>query len=343
MSYRLALVVVGLSLALSPPRSPTMTPPPVGKGVHESMLLVVEKGSESLGIVDPVAGQQVASVPEGGVTGHEVAASPDGRFAYVPIYGNSGVGRAGTDGRNMVVIDVATHKVVGNVDFGKGVRPHFVTVGPRDGLLYVTTELTNSVTIVDPKTLQVVGSIPTGQAESHMLALSHDGRRGYTSNVGPGTVSVLDLEARKALAVIPVSGNAQRIAISRDDRWVFTADQTKPRLAVIDTTTNTVKQWIALPGIGFGGTATPDGRWFLLALPGAHKVAVVDLAAMQVARTIDVPAAPQAVLVRPDGQRAYVSCDLSGQVAEIDLAEWKVARLIQAGKLADGMAWAESR
>jgi YVTN family beta-propeller protein len=307
------------------------------------MLLVVEKGSESLGIVDPGAGQQVASVPEGGVTGHEVAASPDGRFAYVPIYGNSGVGRAGTDGRNMVVIDVASHKVVGNVDFGKGVRPHFVTVGPRDGLLYVTTELTNSVTIVDPKTLQVVGSVPTGQAESHMLALSHDGRRGYTSNVGPGTVSVLDLEARKTLAVIPVSGNAQRIAISRDDRWLFTSDQTQPRLAVIDTATNQVKQWIALPGIGFGGAATPDGRWFLLALPGAHKVAVIDLAAMQVERTIDVPAAPQAVLVRPDGQRAYVSCDLSGQVAEIDLAEWKVARLIQTGKLADGMAWAESR
>jgi DNA-binding beta-propeller fold protein YncE len=156
-------------------------------------------------------------------------------------------------------------------------------------------------------------------------------------------VSVLDMEARKTLAIIPVSGNAQRIAISRDDRWVFTADQTQPRLAVIDTARNQVKQWVALPAIGFGGAATPDGRWFLLALSGARKVAVIDLRSMQVARTIDVPANPQAVLVRPDGRRAYVSCDLSGQVAEIDVADWSVARLIQTGKLADGMAWAESR
>ncbi|HWZ51095.1 MAG TPA: cytochrome D1 domain-containing protein [Granulicella sp.] len=334
MFYRMALAVVGLSLAM--PRVSANTG-------GNNMLLVVEKGAQSLAIVDPASGHVVASVPEGGVTGHEVAASPDGRLAYVPIYGNSGVGKPGTDGRMMVVIDVAVHKVVGEVDFGHGVRPHFVTVGPRDGLLYVTTELDNTVTIVDPKTLQIVGSVPTGQAESHMLVLSHDGRRGYTANVGPGTVSVLDMEARKTLAIIPVSGSTQRIAISRDDRWVFTADQTQPRLAVIDTASNQVKRWIALPGTGYGGAATPDGRWFLLALPGAHKLAVIDLGTMQVARTIDVPATPQAVVVRPDGRRAYVSCDLSGQVAEIDLTDWTVARLIQTGKLADGMAWAGSR
>ena len=115
------------------------------------------------------------SVAEGGTTGHEVTASPDGRFAYVPIYGNSGVGKPGTDGSNMVVIDIAAHKVVGNVDFGHGVRPHHPVFGPKDGLLYVTTELDKTVSIIDPRTLKIVGSVPTGQPESHMLALSHDG------------------------------------------------------------------------------------------------------------------------------------------------------------------------
>ena len=166
-------------------------------GYAQGRLLVAQKGSGSLGIVDPVAGKLIVSVAEGGITGHEVAASPDGRLAYVPIYGNSGVGKPGTNGRNMVVIDVAAGKVVGNLDFGHEVRPHLPVVGPKDGLLYVTTELDHAVTIVDPKTLKVVGSIPTGQPESHMLAISHDGRRGYTANVGPGTVSVLDMQARK--------------------------------------------------------------------------------------------------------------------------------------------------
>jgi len=59
-----------------------------------------------------------------------------------------------------------------------------------------------------------------------------------------------------------------------------------------------------------------------------------------VARTLDVPAAPQEVLMRPDGRVAYVSCDASNQVAAIDAGSWKVQRLINAGKTADGLAWA---
>jgi len=279
-------------------------------------------------------------VPEDGVTGHEVAASPDGKRAFVPIYGNSGVGHAGTDGQLLRVIDLDSRQIVGTVDFGKGVRPHCAVVGPKNGLLYVTTELDNSVTVIDPASLKIVGTVPTGQTESHMLAITRDGRKGYTSNVGPGTVSALDLEAKKVLAVIPVSATAQRIALSVDDRWVFTSDQTKPQLAVIDTSTNKVARWIEMPGIGYGTAPTPDGHYLLVALIGASKVGVVDLDAMRVARTIDVPKAPQEVLVRPDGAVAYVSCDASKQVAVLDLKEWKVQKLIDAGHGADGLAWA---
>jgi DNA-binding beta-propeller fold protein YncE len=310
---------------------------------QQGRLLVTQKGDTSLAIVDPAAGKVIASVPEGGVTGHEVIASPDGRLAYVPIYGNSGVGKPGTDGRNMVVIDIASQKVVGNLDFGHPVRPHMPIFGPKDGLLYVTTELDQAITLIDPKTLKIVGSIPTGQPQSHMLALSHDGRRGYTANVGPGTVSVLDIPARKTLAIIPISGATQRISISTDDRWVFTADQKEPRLAVIDTATNQVKSWVPLDGLGYGSAPTPDGRWLLIAIPDKNKVDVIDLKTMKAAPSVAVCSDPQETLARPDGKTAYVSCAGSSQVAEIDLASWKVARLIATGKSTDGLAWAEAR
>ena len=306
----------------------------------KGVLIVANKGEQTMGIIDPETGRQLATVPEGGVTGHELIASPDGRTAYVPIYGNSGVGKPGTDGTNMVAIDIASRKVIGNLDFGKGVRPHCPLFGPKNGLLYVTTELNQTVSIIDPKSLKIIGAVPTGAPESHMLIISHDGKRGYTANVGPGTVSVLDLEAKKTIAIIPVSKTTQRIAISNDDRWVFTADQTSPRLAVIDTANNTVKQWVDLPGSAYGTAPTPDGRWLVAAIQKTNQVAVVDLQTMKVAHVIDVPKIPQEVLVRPDNKVAYVSCDVSGQVAEISLTDWKVSRLIAAGKSVDGLAWA---
>jgi YVTN family beta-propeller protein len=306
---------------------------------QQARLLVDEKGGRSLAIVDPVAGKVVADVAEGGITGHEVAASPDGKLAFVPIYGNSGVGKPGTDGTKIVVVDIASGKVTGEIDFDHGVRPHCPVFGP-DGTLYVTTELNQSVTIIDPKTLKIVGSIPTGQPESHMFTIAHNGLRGYTANVGPGTVSVLDIKARKTLAVIPISSNTQRIAISNDDKWVLTSDQTQPRLAVIETATNSVKNWVKLDGLGYGGAATIDGRWFLLAIPDANKVDVIDLKTMTLARSVDVGKNPQEVLVRPDGKAAYVSCMGDKQVAEIDLATWTVSRNIATGAGTDGLGWA---
>jgi len=311
-----------------------------GGASSTGILLVANKGDQSLGIIDPQSGEQVATVSEGGTTGHEVVASPDGRTAYVPIYGNSGVGKPGTDGNNMAVINIASRKVIGNVDFGHGVRPHCPMFGPKDGMLYVTTELDKAVAVIDPKTLKIVGSVPTGQPESHMLAISPDGKYGYTANVGPGTVSVLDMENRKTITVIPVAKTVQRIAVSPDGKMVFTSDQAQPRLAVIDTATKQVKNWVELPGPGYGTAATPDGKWLVVAVSTGNKVAIVDLHAMKVAHTVDVPAAPQEVVIRPDGQMAYVSCDASKKVAAIRVSDWSVQKLINAGPGVDGMAWA---
>ena len=181
----------------------------------------------------------------------------------------------------MVVIDIPSRQVTGKVDFGHGVRPHCPVYDRASGMLYVTTELDQTVTIIDPKTLKIVGTVPTGQKESHMLVISRDGERGYTSNVGAGSVSVLDLPGRKTIAIIPISSESQRIAISNDDKMVFTSDQTKPQMAVIDTATNKIKTWVPLPEVGYGTSPTPDGRFLLVALPKANKLAVVDLATPQ--------------------------------------------------------------
>ncbi len=312
-------------------------------GAVAQSLLVVNQGDTSVSVVDPVSAKSVATIDEKtpGVHGHEIAVSADGHTAFVPIYGDTGVGKPGKDGHEMLLIDVTSRTIVGSIDFGHGVRPHFPLLDPASGMLYVTTELDKTVSIIDPQTRKIVGSVPTGQEQSHMLVLSHDGKIGYTSNVGPGTVSVLDMVGRKTVAIIPVSGDAQRISISADDKLVFTADQTKAQMAVIDTATKKVKTWVPLPGLGYGAAATPDGRWLLVAIPATNQVSVIDLQSMKVGRNIDVAEKPQEILIRPDGRVAYVSCAGAGKVTAIDLAQWNVQAQIATGKYADGLAWAK--
>ena len=335
MTQRIILAVLAVAAVLATPSS-LRTPMPGG----HMYLLVANKTANTLGIIDPDSGKQIATVAESGITAHEVVASPDGKLAFVPIYGNSGVGRPGTDGSLMDIVDLESRRKIQTVDFGKGVRPHCAVIGPKDGMLYVTTEINQSVTIIDPRTLKVVGEIPTGQPESHMLAISPDGARGYTANVGPGTVSILDIANRKTLSVIPVATHIQRISVSTDGRWIFTSDTEKPRLAVISSGSNKILWWVDLPGKGYGSAPTPDGKLLLIAIPEKNSVAVIDVNTMQITKTVSVAANPQEVLVRPDGLVAYVSCIDTGQVAAITLKDWSV-KLIDAGKGADGLAWAK--
>jgi YVTN family beta-propeller protein len=301
------------------------------------LLLVANQMEHTVLVVDPDSRRELAKIVVG-VNGHEVIVSKDGRFAYVPIYGNSGVGRPGTDGRTIDVIDLKERKLAASIDLGKALRPHRAEFG-TDGLLYVTAELANAVDVVDPSTRKVLAEISTGAPQSHMLVLSADGRRGYTANVSAGSVSVLDLAKRCLVTTILVAKTVQRISMSTDGLRVFTHDQDAPRIAVIDTATNKITNWIELPASAYASAPTPDGRWLLALSTVANRLFVVDLQTGKVVRTLEVPMRSSEILVRPGGEIAYISGTGAGKIAVLDLHTWEMQQPIDLTPGVDGLAW----
>jgi YVTN family beta-propeller protein len=301
------------------------------------MLVVANQREHTALLIDPETRQEVAKVTVG-VNGHEVAVSPDSRFAYVPIYGNSGVGKPGTDGTTIDIVDLRDHKLAATIDLGKPLRPHRAEFGP-DGLLYVTAELDKTVDVVDPATRKVVAQIPTGAIESHMIVISPDGSRAYTANVAAGSVSVLDLKKRALVTVIPVAKTVQRISISPDGKRVFTHDQDTPRIAVIDTATNKVASWIPVPATVYSSSPTADGRKLLASSPSG-KIFVIDLATAKVEESFDIPPALGELLLTPDGKFAFVSCPAAGTIEVLDISAHKLLQPIKLTPGVDGLAWA---
>ena len=299
-------------------------------------LLVANQYDHTLLIVDPTSRKAIATVGVD-INGHEVIASPDGKYAYVPIYGNSGVGRPGTDGSTVEVIHVASGRAVRIIDLGKPVRPHCAKFGP-DGLLYVSAELAKAVDVIDPKTEKVLTEIPTGQVDSHMFVITPDGSRAYIANVFAGNVSVLDLRSHSLLATIPVAQQVQRISISPNGSTVYTHDQTKPRIALIDTGRNTVTGWWEVPAVVYSSAPTPDGKWLAANAPSG-KLFVLETSSGRVAHSYDIPAALGETLVTPDGSFAYISCPKAGVIEVLNLRTWQLEEPIHLSPGVDGLAF----
>src|SRR5260370_36023064 len=92
MLARISFLLVSLMLfASSKPLNASPAPP------AEGLLVVANQKEHTLLLVDPDNRRELAKIVVG-VNGHEVMVSRAGRFAYVPISGNSGGRKPATDG-----------------------------------------------------------------------------------------------------------------------------------------------------------------------------------------------------------------------------------------------------
>lgn len=214
-------LVIALAAAIAAGCAPggALTPPgPAAAGI----LLVGNKGEDSLSFVDLATGRERGRSPTGRMP-HEIAVSPDGRQAAVVSYG----------GKSIDIFDVASGARARTIDLAPNEGPHGLA-WLADGRLVATTERSRTLTIVDTKRGDSVSAVATGQEGTHMAAVSPDGRRAFTANIPAGTVTVIDLAAGRKLRDVAVGGQPEGIALSPDGRTLWVADLEGERVQAFD-------------------------------------------------------------------------------------------------------------
>jgi len=304
------------------------------------LLLIGNKGENTLSFVDLGSGKELGRVPTGRMP-HEIAISPDGREAAVVAYG----------GRTIDIFDVATRSKRRTIDLSPNEGPHGLVWLP-DGRLVATTERSRSVAVVDTRARDVVTSIATGQPGTHMIAISPDRRRAYTANIPAGTVTVIDLEGRRKLKDLAVGGRPEGIAVSPDGRTLWVADLEGARVQAFDT--SDVERNAPIKPIADVKTGnrpirvlvSPDGRFAVTSNFVDGTLTVIDARTFEPLRTIPVSgeeaAAQVTILFSPDGKRIYMAETGRNQVAEIDFDGGRVVRRLRAGAQGDGLALAST-
>jgi YVTN family beta-propeller protein len=295
-------------------------------------LLVLNKSESVLAVVDARTLKVVGRVPTGEAP-HELATSPDGRFAYVSNYG------AGPQpGSTLSVIDLAAMKEVKRVDLAPLLRPHGITYAA--GSVWFTAEGSRAVARYDPASGRINWLMGTGQQTTHMVVIAPDGKKLYTANIGSNTVSAIEPSSGR-LATIQVGQGPEGIDISPDGRELWVAHRGDGMLSVIDVATDKVKETFQVGEMPIRVKFTPDGRRVLISNARGNEVAIFDAATRKVWKRVAVGAVPVGILITPDGQRAFVASTQANKVSVINLADGVITGIIEPGREPDGLAWVD--
>jgi YVTN family beta-propeller protein len=312
-------------------------------------LLALSKADHILAIIDPITLKVIARVPVGSDP-HEVIASSDGKTAYVSIYGGGSL-------YQLNVIDLVAQKPLTNIDTRPLFGPHGLTF--VDGKVWFTAEGSKSIGRYDPATGKLDWSMGTGEDKTHMIYVTNDGKKVYTTNMSAGTVSILVDSLLQPVAtprgaaptgakphmewiqtVIPVAKGSEGFDVSPDGRELWTAGAGDGTISIINIAARQVVGKIDAKVLGANRLKfTPDGKRVLISSLRTGDLFIYDAGSRQELKRMNIAHGAAGILLDTDGSRAFVGCTSDNYVAVVDLKTLEVAKHIDI-RGADGLAWA---
>ncbi|WP_342348925.1 DUF5074 domain-containing protein [uncultured Nitrospira sp.] len=204
--------------------------------------------------------------------------------------------------------------------------------------VYTANESSNTVTVLDGDTYQVIGEIDTLNYGAHDLALSRDGKQLWVTNLANGRVSVIDTESRQTIASIFTGTRAHVVALTNNNKHAWVANIADNTISIIDTTIFRILGTIPVGKGPMGIAFSRDGRFAYVSTQD-KMVNVIDTAAHQVIKQIPVGPNPHFLTLGPDG-RIWGTNTGSNDIYVIDPATNEIAATIEVGPAPQQIAFA---
>ena len=186
---------------------------------------------------------------------------------------------------------------------------------------YVVNETSNSVSVINTQTNQVVGSPIMVGENPFGIAITPDGKIAYVANFGSNSVSVINTQTNQVVgSPITVGTGPEGIAITPDGTRAYVANETSNSVSVINTQTNQVVGSPITVGTEepFAIAITPNGQTAYVTNLGSNSVSVISTRTNQVVGApITVGNLPYGIAITPNGRTAYVANTASPSVSVI--------------------------
>lgn len=187
--------------------------------------------------------------------------------------------------------------------------PGAQAISARDRV-YTADQSSNTVSVINPATNEVLGTISLGEARLDGV-------------LGP----VDDNQV-----------NVHGLGFSRDGRFIDAVSVSSNAAQVVDAATNEIVQTTYVGRSPHEGFISPDGTELWVAVRGENYVAVVSRATGAVTDRVETAKGTSKVVFSPDGALAFVNHLFTNELDVVDVATHKVVKRIPIPEAAGGSA-----
>lgn len=215
------------------------------KGTNK--LLVTTEGTDRLLLVDVDTGTIEREMVTGQPVSHMVAATPNGKYAFVSSI------RTG----DVTVFELKTGEMITQIHSGDGAEG--IAVSPNGKELWVTNRGENTLSVFDVSTFDLLNKVPCGEFPIR-AKFSPSGKHFVVSNARSGEIAVFDTREKKMLNKIKLTppvpedkdperyfsefeGTSVPIGlVVPDDNTVYVANTRSDAISVFDLSAQKVKE-----------------------------------------------------------------------------------------------------
>jgi YVTN family beta-propeller protein len=220
-------------------------------------------------------------------------------------------------------------------------RPNRLSPAVRDfpSRVYVPNTNSNTVSVIDPRTYQVVETIPVGVQPQHVVP-SWDMKTLWVNNDRGNTLTPIDPRTGKAGKPVDVhdpynlyftpNGKYAIVMASLDRQLVFRDAHTMERVRTVP---------VSCYGVNHADFSA-DGRYFIVSCEFSGELLKVDTERMKVIGQQKLPfhgSMPQDVKISPDGKRFYIADMMADGVWILDGDTFAKPSFLPTGKGAHGL------
>lgn len=326
------LLLFGCDSGSSPNNEPNNSP-----AGNRDTILILNKSANTAWQLDAETGERIAQYQTGEAP-HEVAVSPDQNRAIITNYGNNSAGNS------LTIIDLNNQQVSKTISLGQFQRPHGVVWFSDGQRGILTAENQQAVLIIDIDSEEILSNINTDQEISHMVELSDDEETAYVTNLGSGSLSILDLTSNQVAQTIQTGDGTEGLTFVPDKNEVWITNRSENTITILDANTNQVVESLTSSAFPIRAEVSPNRQFVAVSNAESSEVSIFDVDARQEIQKVSTApnnqsGTPIGLTFSADGDLLFVANSTRNEIVVIDTQNWVITTTFATGATPDGIAF----